>query len=281
MDVKTKTERFLEFLPIIQKTPQYLHDTNYHNPDDPLRAPLQYTHNIDIDGFAWLCQNPAALSRFNAFMEGQRANRPFWGDWFPVRERILTLDDDDDGSPPGPLLVDIGGGRGHDLLAFRERFPELLAPGQLVLEDLPGVLDEARKGSSGIELEARGVATVPYDFFADEQPVKNARVYYFKYVLHDWSDEKAAVIFKNLRPAMKPGFSRVLVEEYILPDLGSRSLPCMTDLAVMAFCSGLERTKYRWVRLLEGVAGLKILKFWVREGDGLGIIEAELPLQIE
>lgn len=279
--------RFLEFLPIVQKTPQYLHDTDYRNPDDPFRAPLQYTHNVDVDGFSWLCQNPDALSRFNAFMEGQRADRSFWGDWFPVRERILTLEDgtalealngDNNPSAP-PLLVDVGGGRGHDLLAFRERFPEPMAPGQLVLEDLPGVLDEARAGQgSGSELEARGIAAVPYDFFAEEQPVKNARVYYFKYVLHDWSDEKAAVIFRNLRPAMKPGFSRVLIEEYILPDLGSRSLPCMTDMAVMVFCSGLERTKYRWVRLLEGIAGLKVLKFWMREGDGLGIIEAELPL---
>lgn len=238
---------------------------------------------MDIDGFAWLCQHPDALSRFNAFMEGQRANRPFWGDWFPVRERVLTLDDGtaihgDHNPADQPLLVDIGGGRGHELLAFRERFPEPMAPGQLVLEDLPDVLEEARAGQQG-NLDARGIATVPYDFFTEEQPVKNARVYYFKYVLHDWSDEKAAVIFRNLRPAMKPGFSRVLIEEYILPDLGSRSLPCMTDMAVMVFCSGLERTKYRWVRLLEGVAGLKILKFWVREGDGLGIIEAELPLE--
>ena len=247
-------------------------------------SPLQYTHQVAIDGFNWLCQDPAALSRFNSFMEGQRANRPYWGDWFPVRERILTTGTGEEkkvlnGDSAGqPLLVDIGGGRGHDLLAFRERFPVSEAPGTLVLEDLPGVIDEAREAAAQDALGGlQGIETVPYDFFADEQPVRNARVYYFKYVLHDWSDAKAAVIFNNLKPAMKRGYSKVLIEEYILPDREAKPLPCMTDLAVMVFCSGLERTRQRWVNLLEGVVGLRILKFWVREGDGLGIIEAVLP----
>ena len=94
-------------------------------------------------------------------------------------------------------------------------------------------------------------------------------------MLHDWSDEKATIILDHLKPAMKRGFSKVIMEEYILPDKNARSLPCMTDIAVMVFCSGLERTRQRWSDLLTCV-GLRVLKFWVREGDGLGIIEAEL-----
>lgn len=65
-----------------------------------------------------------------------------------------------------PLLVDIGGGRGHDLLEFRNRFPE--APGKLVLEDLPSVIDEVRDAQ---DLNAGDVDAVPYDFFAGQQPV--------------------------------------------------------------------------------------------------------------
>ena len=74
---------------------------------------------------------------------------------------------------------------------------------------------------------------------------------------------------------MKRGFSKVIMEEYILPDQNARLLPCMTDIAVMVFCSGLERTCQRWNDLLTS-AGLRVLQFWMREGDGLGIIEAEL-----
>lgn len=155
--------RFLEFLPSIQKTPEYLQSTGYRNPEDPLYAPLQYTNNIKEDGFTWMCKDPAALSRFNSFMEGQRANRAFWGDWFPVRDVILNTPGL---SPDRPLLVDIGGGRGHDLLDFKARFPD--AQGKLVLEDLPSVINEVREAN---DLAGAGIETVNYDFFADVQPV--------------------------------------------------------------------------------------------------------------
>jgi hypothetical protein len=109
--------------------------------------------------------------------------------------------------------------------------------------------------------------------------ISGTRVYYFKNVLDDWPDEKAAIVFNNLKPAMKPGFSKIIGEEYILPDKNARSLPCMTDMAVMVFCSSLERTQQRWTDLMTSV-GLRVVKFWVREGDGLGIVEAELPESI-
>ncbi|KAJ5358794.1 Plant methyltransferase dimerization [Penicillium cataractarum] len=259
---------FLEFLPTFQKTPEYLRATNYRNPDDPMLAALQYTNDFKTDGFTWLCQNPEALTRFNSFMEGQRADRPHWGDWFPVQEQIL---DHPDLEADTPLLVDIGAGRGHDLIGFKKRFPDVR--GKLILEDLPAVIEEVQGAQ---DLAVAGIDTVSYDFFKQVQPVQGARAYYFKNVLHDWSDEKAAIIFNNLKPAMKPGFSKIIAEEYILPDQNARSLPCMTDMAVMVFCSGLERTQQRWTDLMTSV-GLRVAKFWVREGDGLGIIEAELP----
>jgi hypothetical protein len=107
---------------------------------------------------------------------------------------------------------------------------------------------------------------------------KGARAYYFKYVLHDWSDEKAHIIFNNLMPAMQRGYSKLVIEEYILPDSNARPIHGMTDLAVMVFCSGVERTKQRWTNLLQS-AGLHVEHMWVREGDGLGIIEATLPME--
>lgn len=155
---------FLEFLPGIQKVPEYLQVIGYKSPEDPLFAPLQYAHNFKQDGFSWLCENPAALTRFNAFMEGQRADRPHWADWFPIPDQILASAHK---GSDGPLLVDIGGGRGHDLLGFKQRFPE--APGKLVLEDLPTVIEEAR---SALDLEDNGIDAVGYDFFAQEQPIK-------------------------------------------------------------------------------------------------------------
>lgn len=56
-----------------------------------------------------------------------------------MQERILNHEGL---GPKKPLLVDIGGGRGHDLIHFREQFPD--ASGMLILEELPSVLDEVR-----------------------------------------------------------------------------------------------------------------------------------------
>jgi hypothetical protein len=36
-------------------------------------------------------------------------------------------------------MVDVAGGRGHDLKKFRAKFPH--APGRLIVEDLPQVLE--------------------------------------------------------------------------------------------------------------------------------------------
>lgn len=38
------------------------------------------------------------------------------------------------------MLVDVGGGYGHDLEAFRNAFPE--SSGRLILEDVPKAIDE-------------------------------------------------------------------------------------------------------------------------------------------
>lgn len=102
-------------------------------------------------------------------MEGQRADRPHWGDWFPVREQLL---DHPDMTAETPLLVDLGAGRGHDLLGFRKRFPD--APGKLVLEDLSSVIDEVR-GTQ--DLEVASIETVAHDFFAEIQPVQGGIFY--------------------------------------------------------------------------------------------------------
>lgn len=49
-------------------------------------------------------------------------------------------------------MVDVAGGRGHDLAAFLARYPDVL--GRLVLEDLPHVLEESTVDVGRIEKQA-------------------------------------------------------------------------------------------------------------------------------
>ena len=69
------------------------------------------------------------------------------------------------------LIVDIGGGMGHDLSEFRRKWRNV--PGRLVLQDLPEVIEQAKT----MELHSSIQPTV-HDFFT-EQPVKgiNAPVF--------------------------------------------------------------------------------------------------------
>ena len=60
------------------------------------------------------------------------------------------------------LLVDVGGGRGHDLEALRARHPNLR--GRLVLQDLPDTLKEVSEMENCFE-------TCEYDFFTP-QPIQ-------------------------------------------------------------------------------------------------------------
>ncbi|KAL3292617.1 O-methyltransferase B [Colletotrichum asianum] len=90
-----------------------------------------------------------------------RQGRPSWMDegFYPVKERLL---DGFDNSGDGVLLVDVGGSFGHDIDEFRRKYPK--APGRLVVQDLPGVINQIDKLDHKIE-------RMGHDFF-DEQPIK-------------------------------------------------------------------------------------------------------------
>lgn len=98
-------------------------------------------------------------------MGGYRQGRPSWMDagFFPVQEKLI---DNLEQSKDAVLLVDIGGSFGHDIGEFHRKFPD--APGQLILQDLPVVIDQVTTLDSKIQ-------RMKYDFFT-EQPIKGKSV---------------------------------------------------------------------------------------------------------
>ena len=60
------------------------------------------------------------------------------------------------------LLIDVGGGLGHDLQELKAEHPKL--KGRLILQERPEVIKETQSMTDGIEL-------MEHDFFT-EQPVK-------------------------------------------------------------------------------------------------------------
>lgn len=106
-------------------------------------------------------------------------------------------------------FVDVGGSHGLIDQALARHVPTL----KCIVQDRPEAIAEGKKLlpqdlSSRIEL-------TPHDFF-QEQPVKNADVYYYRLILHDWSDKYALKILHALIPALKPG-AKVMVQEHLVP----------------------------------------------------------------
>ena len=119
---------------------EFLAQTGYKNPEGP-NGVFQHSHNTDLPLFPWLIQHPAMLTNFLRMLEGWRVGRLEWFDFCPVDEVILNGAKEQ--SEDSALLVDIGGGHGYDIQNFRRRFPH--APGHLVLQDLPPVIDDIKE----------------------------------------------------------------------------------------------------------------------------------------
>ena len=98
-------------------------------------------------------------------------------------------------------------------------------------------------------------------------------------VLHDWPDDHAEQILKTLKPAMEPGYSRLLLNENLIPDTNAHWETTALDLLMMTMVSAKERTETQWRHLIEERAGLKIVNIWGLEiGNGVeSLIECELP----
>ena len=112
--------------------------------------------------FEYLSTLPEVQTSFNTFMGNTMGSRNYWVDWYPVGENLLNGAKSDTA-----LVVDIGGGKGHDLIAFQEKFPQKQS-GSLILQDLRHVLDAAEDLNPAID-------KMEYDFFT-EQPVQGDQI---------------------------------------------------------------------------------------------------------
>jgi hypothetical protein len=94
-------------------------------------------------------------------------------------------------------------------------------------------------------------------------------------ILHDWPDNKCKEILTNLAQAMKPGYSKVLINENVIPDMDADWQTTSLDLIMMTMFASQERTARQWQALVES-AGLKIVNIFTAEKGVESLIECEL-----
>ena len=140
------------------KAPKFLRETGHRCPTEPTDGFLQYAHQTKSNVFEHLTSMPSLLQDFNKFMGNTMGAKQYWVDWYPVEERLLR-----DLDATALLLVDVGGGRGHDVQAFHEKYPNR---GGLVVQDLPQGFENNQERD-----DDPSVKLMVHDFFT-EQPVK-------------------------------------------------------------------------------------------------------------
>jgi hypothetical protein len=246
----------------VANLPRYMEKTGFKDVNEA-PGPFQDCNNTEDGMFPHLMKTPEMMSHFNNFMSGSIAMRPNWFNTFDAQSIVLDGAKKDD--PEAVLFIDIAGGEGHDVGAFQKAFPD--APGKLVLQDLPPVIDNIKALNNKIVRQK-------IDFF-QEQPVKGARAYYFRNIFHDWPDHSCVQIMKHIAGAMEKGYSKLIIFEWILPAKDVPLYPALLDINMMALLNGRERTEEQWTALLKE-SGLKVVKFHKVAPDAEGLIEAEL-----
>ena len=107
------------------------------------------------------------------------------------------------------VFVDVGGSHGYVSIAIAQTYPNI----RCIVQDLPATVTS---GKSRLPKEFKEqVSFMVHDFWT-EQPVKDADIYYFRWIFHDWSDSYSVKILRQLIPALKNG-ARVLVNDICMP----------------------------------------------------------------
>jgi hypothetical protein len=70
-----------------------------------------------------------------------------------------------------------------------------------------------------------------------------ARVYYFHHILHNWPGCQARKLLANIVTVMKPGYSKLITHDHILPEKGCALFPSFADFHMMADYSAMERSE--------------------------------------
>jgi hypothetical protein len=161
-------------------------------------------------------------------------------------------------------IVDVAGGTGGLIGAILGAHPRMRG----VLFDLPHVIAEA-----GPLLGAAGVrdrcATAAGDFF--ESVPEGGDVYAMKWIIHDWDDEKATSILKNIHRAMNEK-GKLLLVEMVVPEGDQSDLSKLMDLEMMVMTGGRERTEAEFNSLL-AASGFRLTRV-IRTASPLWVIEA-------
>ena len=259
-------EDTFEIVSVAGAFPEFLRETNYANPTDKDKTAWKYAYKTDHHFFEYL-NTPGRERRLEAFRNHMQF-KTVGLKWYEVPGIMEAAFGDAKVGKDDVLLIDVGGNGGHDLIGFHKAHPSM--PGRLILQDLPTTIQSLDPAA----LALQGIEPMGHDFFT-LQPVHGAKTYYLKMCLHDWPDAQCIQILSQLKPALKPGYSRILLNEIVIPDEKAGWFETGVDMLMMQVHSAQERREREWVALVDAVGGLRVKQIWDVDGAVEKVIEIE------
>jgi len=163
-------------------------------------------------------------------------------------------------------IVDVGGGQGTQLAAILAA-----APGSRgVLYDLARVVETAPSVLHEYNVADR--VRIAEGSFFDGVP-NGGDAYILKNIVHDWTDEKALQILRNVRTAAGPR-TKILLVEMVVREHNRDSPGNWADLEMLLNLGSRERTADEYRELLSQ-AGFRMTRV-VHTASPLSVVEAEV-----
>lgn len=218
--------------------------------------------------FATFGKDPPRGKRFAAAMASLTG-----GEGYEVRYLVDNYDFSEINNNKG-TLVDVGGSHGFVCVDLAKKWDKM----KFVVQDLAKTISSAPEPICADEEVAQRISLQVHDFFT-EQPVKDADVYYFRWILHNYSTPYAVKILKNLVPALKPG-ARVIINDHCLREPGAENhwdekVMRSMDLLMLTLLNAQERTEKEFEELFRAADERFVFKGVSRpEGCRMSIIEA-------
>ena len=166
------------------------------------------------------------------------------------------------------VLVDVAGGHGMVLTSILRAHPAMRG----VLFDVDHVI----AGAASL-IERAGVTdrcqTVAGDFFTAVPSGGDA--YIMKHIIHDWDDERALVILRNIHRELRgTPRGKVILLESVVQTGGAPDFGKLIDLEMLLFPGGRERTAAEFADLFAR-AGFELTRIVPTESP-LAVIEAHV-----
>ena len=195
-----------------------------------------------VEGFSSFARNPQAAALFNGAMDELTR--------LIAREVLRVYD-----FTHIRRIIDVGGGQGALLAALLAAHTHLNG----AIYDMQHAADGAAATLAAAHLGARG-EFLTGSFF--ESVPEGADTYILKNVLHDWPDDKCAVILDNCRAAIPTGGKLLLIERVMPAHINAsprHQAFAYADLTMLIGPGGRERTEAEFRALLDA-AGFSVTR---------------------